>query len=211
MRRLTDYGKVQRAIGAILRNRHFHVGLSRTHRGLLNVGCGAHSRSDFVNLDYHWSPGIDIVWDLRRRLPIPDRWMHGVYSEHCLEHLSYDDALHALSEFRRILVPGAVIRVVVPDAELFMRLYVKHRDGEPQYFPYVDEPRQNWTPMVTINRIFREHGHRYAWDAETLSRALLRTGFTSPTKQAFMTGMNAKLLIDSKEREVESLYIEAMR
>src|SRR5438445_2076033 len=53
---------------------------TRKLRGLryLNVGCGRKPTQDFVNLDYSWYPGVDLVRDLRRRLPFASSSLIGI-------------------------------------------------------------------------------------------------------------------------------------
>jgi predicted SAM-dependent methyltransferase len=53
-----------------------------------------------------------------------------IYSEHFLEHLFFDEAVALLQECDRLLKPGGVVRVCVPDADL--RTYAK---PEPAGFP----------------------------------------------------------------------------
>jgi hypothetical protein len=43
-----------------------------------------------INLDYHWRPGIDICCDITRGLPLPDTYVRGIFSEHCIEHISFE-------------------------------------------------------------------------------------------------------------------------
>jgi hypothetical protein len=64
---------------------------------------------------------------------------------------------------------------------------------------------------MSVNRAFRGYDHRYAYDAETLNMMLSACGFVDIRKEAFMYGRNPYLLIDSRSRADESLYIEASR
>jgi hypothetical protein len=63
-------------------------------------------------------------------------------------------------------------------------------------------------PIEPLNRIFRDHGHLYAYDFSSMQEMILSTGFSSATKVSFMQGRDPKLLVDSPERSVESLYVE---
>jgi SAM-dependent methyltransferase len=53
--------------------------------------------------------------DIVRGLPVPDRSAAAVYCSHVLEHLARDEMPIALRNTLRILVPGGVFRLVVPD------------------------------------------------------------------------------------------------
>lgn len=46
---------------------------------------------------------------------MPDDYADEIYSGHLLEHYSRDDAPKALAEWKRVLKPGAVLTVTIPD------------------------------------------------------------------------------------------------
>jgi len=62
-------------------------------------------------------------WDLRRGIPF-QRTFDGVYHSHVLEHLDREDAPGFLAEWFRVVKPGGILRVVVPDFELLARSYL---------------------------------------------------------------------------------------
>jgi predicted SAM-dependent methyltransferase len=55
--------------------------------------------------------------DIVRGLPVPDASARGVYCSHVLEHLPRDDVPAALRNTFRMLKPGGVFRLVVPDLQ----------------------------------------------------------------------------------------------
>ena len=69
----------------------------------MNIGCGGNTRPGFINVDYEWHPEIHLCWDIRRQLPLPDASAEGIFTEHCLEHVTYDECLEVLRDLRRIL------------------------------------------------------------------------------------------------------------
>src|SRR5579875_355181 len=97
----------------------------RGARGLLvNIGAGAAGRQDWVNMDVFSFPNVDCVYDCRRSLPFDNGSVQAIFCEHVLEHFDYsEEAPRFLRECRRVLVDGGVIRVVVPDAEQYLRGY----------------------------------------------------------------------------------------
>jgi SAM-dependent methyltransferase len=62
----------------------------------------------------HWPAGIRCL-DVRRGLPFADRSASAVYSSHMIEHLFRDEAGAFLRDAHRVLVPGGICRIVVPD------------------------------------------------------------------------------------------------
>lgn len=209
-RSLTDYGKVQRAIGTLRRNRAL-LADTKTSSAMLNMGCGGNTKPNFCNLDYDWRPGVDVVWDVTRGLPFPDRHCGGIFTEHMIEHISFLDARALLRDCLRIMSPGATMRIVVPDGEIYLSEYAKHLRGEPTSIPYAERDRKindRATPIYSINSIFRDHGHLFIWDAETMGVEMEAAGFVDVQKTSFMQGRDPALLIDSPHRAVESLYME---
>jgi predicted SAM-dependent methyltransferase len=92
---------------------------------LLNVGCGDAIHPDWVNVDSAPAlPGV-IRHDLRRALPFADASFDAVYGSHVLEHLEPEAGARLLCECHRILVPGGIVRIVVPDLETIAKLYLE--------------------------------------------------------------------------------------
>jgi predicted SAM-dependent methyltransferase len=95
---------------------------------LLNFGCGATFHRDWVNLDAAARPGV-VAHDVRRGFPFSDNAFHAVYGSHVLEHLEAETARLVLRECARILRPGGIARIVVPDLEAIARLYLESLEG----------------------------------------------------------------------------------
>ncbi|HEY4975441.1 MAG TPA: hypothetical protein VII41_17645, partial [Steroidobacteraceae bacterium] len=66
-------------------------------------------------------------------------------------------------------------------------------------------------PMLSMNRIFRGHGHQFIYDFATLSAMLRHAGFVDIAKRRLGESHDQRLLLDSPERAVESLYVEARK
>jgi predicted SAM-dependent methyltransferase len=212
-RKITDYAKVKVALGHVLRGNRLQLSRRRAFRKpYVNIGCGPNVRSGFVNIDYCWNPGIDLVWDLCDGIPLSDNRYDGAFTEHCLEHIALDKCRFVLREIKRILKPGAILRVVVPDAGKYLDLYQARKTGSDDKFPYEDQRVLSGlvTPMMIVNDVFRGHGHLYAYDAETLRTLLADAGFTGSRVERFGSGAKADLLLDSPGRIIESLYVEAL-
>lgn len=214
-RRLTSFAKVRAFVGAIKRNRRFLVDHGKlAQKTYLDLGCGPNTDPEFINVDYGWHPGIDICWDITKPLPLSDGRIKGIYTEHCLEHLPPDCIESVLQDCFRLLASQGTLRIVVPDGELYLRAYCATlSDGDRTRIPYSesDQIGEIYSPIMSVNRIFREHGHLYIYDFDCLRRLLEKTGFTDIRKCAFRDGRDPNLLRDSPSREVESLYLEARR
>lgn len=211
-RKFTSYSRVQLAISKLIRGSAGFINKKAISRKVfLNVGCGPNIFDEFINLDYLWTPKIDICWDITKKpYPINNSSLEGVFTEHCLEHIPLEACERNLREFFRMLKPGGTIRIVVPDGELYLDIYQKRKQGEKVYMPYEQEGDYP-TAMSRINGIFRNHGHLFIYDFETFSFLLNKVGFKNIKQENFGHGRDQRLLIDVKWRADESLYVEATR
>jgi hypothetical protein len=80
----------------------------------LNVGCGRNIKPGWINIDMEGDAEFHL--DVRRGLPFADASASIVYSEHFFEQLEFSDAQRFLRESLRVLRPGGLFSVVVPDA-----------------------------------------------------------------------------------------------
>lgn len=91
---------------------------------LLNLGCGQRYHPAWTNVDFT-ATGLDVLaHDLTQGIPFVDDTFDAVYHSHLLEHFAKDVAPMFLQECYRVLKPGGIIRVVVPDLENIARIYL---------------------------------------------------------------------------------------
>lgn len=205
-RSLWSYHKVQSLVAKIVKNHRIQLHFLDVSAEYLNVGCGPVILPGFCNMDFQWRPGV-LCWDVTKGIPFENASFQGIFSEHCLEHIAYEQCLSVLREFHRTLRPGGVARIIVPDGELYCRLYVQDVDARTADWPY-SEP--NTTPMTYVNRIMRNHGHQFIYDFQTLREAMLQAGFKEVHRRAYLQGRESNLLVDQRCRAVESLYVEGI-
>lgn len=91
----------------------------------LNLGCGQRYHTKWTNVDFRSCSEFVIAHDLSETIPIENRSFDFVYHSHLLEHFTKDDAQLFLAECFRVLRPGGILRVVVPDLEQTVRLYLE--------------------------------------------------------------------------------------
>ena len=212
-RSINSYSKVRIWYGNLIRGNKIQL-TNIKYKNYINIGCGNNLSDYMINIDYSWVPGLDLCWDITCGIPLPDNNFQGIFTEHCLEHISFVGVCKLLQEFKRLLKPGGLLRIVVPDAELYLDIYQSLKSGSVRNFPYgmPQHPGSvQGTPMMAINAVFRDHGHLYAYDFETMANMLTYAGYEQITRQDFNYGSDPKLLIDSKYRACESLYIEAQK
>lgn len=71
-------------------------------------------------------PDNILVHDLSRGIPFDTATVDAVYHSHMLPHLDRDVAEELLREVARVLKPGGIHRIVVPDFEMLCDQYLRH-------------------------------------------------------------------------------------
>jgi SAM-dependent methyltransferase len=99
----------------------------------LNLACGPAfvKGSDWINVDFASNSDGVIGHDLLTPLPFAAAPFDLVYSSHFLEHIPKPLVPGFLSECKRVLKPGGLIRLVLPDCEEMFSTYLAlRRQGE---------------------------------------------------------------------------------
>jgi predicted SAM-dependent methyltransferase len=181
---------------------------TRSSPVLLNLGAGPRGVNDshWVNVDAAPEPGVSFLIDFQRPLPFDDASFDGVFCEHVLEHFGQAEGERLAREVARILRPGGLFRVVVPDAELVLRSYF-----ETPADMIAARGDGHGTAMEMVNSYFRQrYEHQFMYDWQTLAQVLRRAGFAQVVRSRFREpGGCLSLRIDSAKYERESLYVEA--
>jgi len=100
----------------------------------LNIGCGAVLKEGYINVDL-FVQHPNVVLAPADNLPYPDNSVDEVFSSHLLEHISHLQTASVLSEWRRVLKPGGVFNLVVPNLEWCMRNWLNKTESERWGFP----------------------------------------------------------------------------
>ena len=87
----------------------------------LNVGCGKDIRQGFINLDWYYRPGVDVVCNIDKNgFPFKNDSFEYIYCSHVLEHLQ--DVIKTMGELHRISKNGATIVIRVPHFSIYNAL-----------------------------------------------------------------------------------------
>jgi predicted SAM-dependent methyltransferase len=182
------------------------LGARRPAPILVNLGCGKDYRPAYINIDVNLWFTSDMWLDLRNRLPFGDATVDGIFTSHVLEHFPLSDTAHIVAECHRVLRPGGVIRVVVPDVEPAIRAYV---NGEIGYFHGAG---------ASLGRRFSDHvldnsNHRLIFDFSFMEELLRGAGFRDIVRcQAHQgTAPLSARMAELDNRPEISLYVEARR
>jgi predicted SAM-dependent methyltransferase len=193
----------------------------------LNVGCGTSGVEGWVNIDN--SPSILLSrlpfgrrifhtpdWprdvrraDVRKRIPFPDSSVACIYSSHTFEHFTYEESRAVARECFRVLKPGGILRIVVPDLGIIVRDYLAATADPMASHKFVSR-----LLLTTSVRDIVHAGahHKQMFDARSLVHMLQGVGFVTVEVSVFGNSRIADIAeIELESRRSESLYVEAVR
>ena len=193
----------------------------------LNLGCGLDVAPDWYNIDNSSTITISRIPFARKILPRIPAWPKSVrredvtkglrfgdatvsvvYSSHFFEHLTYETALALAKECFRVLKPGGVFRISVPDLKLAAIAYMNS-----------DDPLAS---HAFIRRLLLEHSfmdilhpgsnHSQMFDAQSLIHLFKTSGFPDPEVSSYGNSRIAGIeAVEPDGRKHESLYVEAVK
>lgn len=169
----------------------------------LEVGAGDKAGiNGWITLDI--TKRCDIYWDLRLGLPFPNESVSQIYSSHFMEHLSFREGQEFLDECLRVLVPGGLFSICVPDAKLYIEAYI-HGDTLESNQAFRYKPAYNGTTSIDyVNYIaYMDGHHNYMFDLENLFHILEEKGFENVRPRKYDP------TLDLQERDYVSIYAQA--
>ncbi len=147
----------------------------------LHIGCGGKNPATLheafrgpewqeIRLDIDPEVEPDIVASIADLSPIRTASVDSVWSSHNLEHLAPQDVPKALAEIHRVLRPGGLFLVTLPDLQVVAQLVAEDKLEEAAY----QSPAGPITPLDIL------YGHRPSLAAGKSAMAH-QTGFTPTT------------------------------
>lgn len=174
----------------------------------LHWGCGGSARPGWTNSDVKAGRGIEIAADIREGLPVVSDTFDYAVSVHALQEIPYQDLVRVLSELRRVLVVGGVLRLVLPDLIKGVCAYL---DGSHDYFLVDDKEAKSLGAKLVVQLLW--HGYsRVVFTNEFIEELLMKAGFARVSKCAYrQTASRFPEIVTFDNRERESLFVEATK
>lgn len=176
----------------------------------LHLGCGIRNFGpEWVHIDGNNFPHIHShdVTDL----PFDDESVDLIYASHLLEYFDYTEGVDVLKEWCRVLKPGGVLRIAVPNFSIMAALYI---DGKLPLERFIG-------PLYGKMQMNDEWiYHRTCYDWDTLMKALLLAGFTTVSQYDWRATEHASFddhsqayipHMDKKKGVLISLNVEAIK
>jgi predicted SAM-dependent methyltransferase len=174
----------------------------------LNWGCGSHVADGWINSDVKDAPGVDLVADIRKGLPLASEMLDYVVSIHALPEFSYPELQMVLQELRRVLKPGGVLRLALPDLRRGIDAYLR---GDMDYFQVDPKEVKSEGGRFIVHMLWYGYS-RSLFTVDFATELLERSGFVEARECAFQaTASEFEQIVDLDNRPDESLFVEARR
>jgi SAM-dependent methyltransferase len=175
----------------------------------LHWGCGPITPYGWVNSDIEAIPGVDVVADIRNGLPLADDSFDYIVSIHTLPEIPYRDLDRSLQELRRVLAPGGVLRLSLPDLDKAIKAYTS-RDID-CFFLIPDDVVTSISGKMIVQLLWYGRS-RSMFTVEFMTELLVRNGFRSIQPCSFQqTCSPYPGIVELDDRELESFFIEARK
>lgn len=201
----------------------------------LNLGCGLNVVDGWTNVDYalgakltklplfstinrklkvfsaDWDSRI-FLHDLTCRFPWQDASVDYCYSSHTLEHLTRGQGVFLLQESHRVLRPGGVVRIVVPDLASVIREYHAGTIRADQFLEtlgvlYGADKRG----LKKFFAPFYEFPHKCMYDTPTLVAVMREAGFLAEERRPFDSSIAGIEQIELADRTVDAVIVEGVK
>jgi len=199
-----------------------HREIRRQRWTKLQVGAGGNALPGWLNTDLRSDQNVLSV-DVTRSLPFANGEFTYVFSEHMIEHLSFDQGRRMLQEIHRVLAEGGKLRVSTPDFSFFLGMFREEISRAEKEF--IDWHVRTYTPHLPVhplsvmNTMFYRWGHKHLYNQQTLSSLLEECGFariaryqTGESDDPELHGLESHgKLVGEAHNRMETLVLEATK
>lgn len=197
--------------------------LAQHKPGKLQLGAGPLDYEGWLNTDIEPTENQAYL-DATKPFPLPDGSFRYVFSEHVIEHLTYEEAFEMLKETHRVLVPGGKVRIATPNLEKLVALFADPESAASKQYiagklKWHAWPDSGDPAALVLNGELRSWGHQFVYTPKLLRSRLESVGFTDVREYAAgesddpaMRGLESRTKLAEKEiNAYETMAIEAVR
>ena len=174
----------------------------------LNWGCGAVGEPGWINSDIKDGRSIQISCDIREGLPLDSDSMDYVVSIHALPEIHFNDQLTVLRELHRVIKPGGVLRLALPDIDRSIDAY-RRRDSS--FFLVPDEDAASVGGKFIVQLVWYGYSKTF-FTSDFIEELLFKAGFGRVEHVAYqVTASEFEGITELDNRQDESLFVEAYK
>ncbi len=131
-----------------------------------------------------------------------------VVSIHALPEVPYPDLVPVLKELQRVLKPGGVLRLGLPDLDSTIQAYL---GKDRSYFQIPDEEARSLGAKFVVHLIWYGYTRTF-FTHDFVEELLLKAGFSRVVRCAYgETHSPHPGIVELDNREEESLFVEATK
>lgn len=177
----------------------------------LHLGCGDKYIPGYFHIDIQPYPHVDLVADISSLPTIESGSVDLIYACHVLEHFGRHEYTIPLKEWARVLRPGGILQLAVPDFRAIAQWYLT-------------DPRsggiQEVIGLCSGGQRDEYDVHKMIFDEESLADTLLEVGFSSVRRWDWRKTDHAEIddysqaylpHLDKDHGRLMSLNLEAVR
>ena len=170
----------------------------------------------FLNVVF---PQNVLLGDIVNGLRITDNSCDGIFCSHVLEHLCHADLIIAINNTYKMLKPGGIFRMVLPDMEFYCNEYLsslKNNKSDACFKLMQDSllgsKNRKKGFLNFIQSFYGNANHLWMWDYNSLSNVLLDAGFKKIRRCEFNDCEDKMFLsVEEKNRFDNCLSIEVYK
>lgn len=140
----------------------------------LHLGCGDVDHPGFVNIDARPRRHIHHVQGIGNLSNFANNSVDLLYGSHCLEHFSHLQTESVLREWHRVVRPGGIIRLSVPDFDLLLKIYQE-----------TGRDIRSITGPLMGGQDYQYNFHYTCFNYAEICRLLTTVGFKNPRRWIF--------------------------
>lgn len=123
----------------------------------LNLGCGYKFHKEWINVDMTSNSPYVKAHNLLKGIPFRNNQFDVIYHSQVLEHFPKEKAPSFVGECFRVLKPGGIMRVVVPDLENIVNEYLKQLHENIENPNRLSEANYDWILLEMYDQTVRNH------------------------------------------------------
>jgi len=202
----------------------------------VNYGCGFSAPSGWMNFDgsptlrFERMPLLGKLYtknemrfpdniqygDVVKGLPLPNNSADLVYCSHILEHLSLDDFRLAIQNTYKIMKPGAIFRLVVPDLKVIAKRYIESSNDDAS-IKFIKETlmgkeRREKGVLARLKSTLANSDHLWMWDSNSLALELKNGGFSQIREGKFGDSIEKHFSeVENEDRFNDAVCMECIK
>lgn len=205
------------SLPAARRKAHAYLASRGADPACVHLGCGTRVIDGWLNVDLLPHTSSIVGFNLRTGMPfLENESIDLIYHEHFFEHLDRRSARRLLADCRRVMKPGAWMRISMPDLDRMVRRYLSGwADDEGEFREYRHALYGDQlldTPGEMLNLSMRGFEHEFVYGEKDIVRMLELNGFRNVRRMEHgVSSIEAFAGIETRSRLKEPLIVEAQK